>query len=1094
MVNWNVKGCTAPTRTPLPCPAPHSSRRAGPALWTGIALLALLGSACRVAAPAVPTAARRLNNQGVVYMDQHNYTRAREEFAQALTLAPDYALARANLGIAYYSLGKYDSSATALRAALSLDDKLLPAHYTLGLIANAQGREYDQALQSLIKVRDADPGDPLVRYYLGQVEAKLGRGDDAVASLKEATRLDPLNVSAYYALAAQYRQQGRENEWKDALATFSRLNQAGYKGVTSGYQGQGRYAEAMVDTVGGQAHTNQPPATWRWSGQAVGVRDGIRDAVTVDYDHDGNDDLLVLTDRVWRAAAAAGGLGQPTDLGIPASGLAGATRLVAADLDNDGDVDLVTTGPVTRLWRQESGAWVEVDLAVAGTTMAAIADVDHDGDLDLLLAAATGTRLLRNDGRATFGDVTSAAGLAGSLAARQIVASDLDSDRDVDLLLLGDSGVQLWTNNRDGSFSETAAAFGLADLGGATCVAVEDLNRDGQMDVAALTADGTVRLLLNQQGRRFAVAASAATGLSATGQLLAADGDLDGTMDLLVLGDRAAAMVEGDDRGVRITPLTDLAGDGGGPAVVIDGDSDGRPDLWRGGTWWRNQTAAGHWLRVWAQGKASNHDGLGTKIEVRTAAGIQKRELRAPGPLTFGLGAADSVEFVRLLWPGGVRQTELAMNGDRMLTLTELDRKGTSCPVVYVWDGTRFRFVSDINGGAIIGYLAEPGRYAPSDTDEYLPLGPMAPRDGSYVVQLGNHLEEVIYVDALQLVAVDHPRGVTVFPNERLLSAPPFPAFRLYPVGRRQPIVGAIDHRGRDVRAALAAVDDQWYDGFTTTDIHGYAEDFSLTLDLGDLSAFSHPLLIAHGWVDYAHSTSNWAASQRGWSLSPPRLEVADGRGGWRLVTTDMGTPAGLPKDMVYDLQGVFPSRDHRLRLSSNLAVYWDAFAVGEVVEAPLTVHRLKPHTADLHWRGYPDHTAIHGTFAFRYDYDRVSTDAPWGTHGGSYTRYGGVSELLAAADDRYAIMLHGDEVTARFDAASLPPLPSGTERSFMLYSDGFGKDMDLHSAASLTVEPLPFHGMSAYPYPPGETYPGDAEHAAYQREYNDRRLEGYYR
>lgn len=1093
MANWYVKGCPNPEPTPTPCQA-QRWRRPSAALGTGIALVALFGWACRVTAPTVPTAARRLNNQGVVYMDQHNYTRAKDEFAHALALAPDYAMARANLGIAYYSLGKYDSSAAALRAALSLDANLLPAHYTLGLIANAQGRDYDQALQSLTRVRDADPSDPLVRYYLGQVEAKLGRGDDAVASLKEATRLDPLNVSAYYALAAQYRQQGRETEWKAALATFSRLNQAGHKGVTSGYQGQGRYAEAMVDTIGGQPRPHPAPAAWRWSGAATGAMAGSRDAIAVDYDHDGNDDLLILTDRIWRAAASASGLGQPTDLGLGGPGLAGAVRLVAADLDNDGDVDLVTTGAVTRLWRQDGGAWTEVDLAVAGTSTAVTADVDHDGDLDLLLGVATGTRLLRNDGRAAFGDVTTAAGLGGSLAARQIVASDVDNDRDVDLLLRGESGLELWTNNRDGSFSETAAACGLNDLGPVVSVVVEDLNRDGQMDVAALAADGTLRLLLNQQGRRFAVAATAATGLSTADQLLAADGDLDGAIDLLVLGDGAAAVVEGGADGVRTTALPDLAGRCGGAAVVLDGDSDGRPDLWSGGTWWQNQTPAGHWLRVWAQGKASNHDGLGTKIEVRTAAGMQKRELRRPGPLTFGLGAADSVEFVRLLWPGGVRQTELAMNADRLLTLTELDRKGTSCPVVYVWDGTRFRFVSDINGGAIIGYLTAPGRYAPSDTDEYLPLGTMAPRDGSYVVQLGNHLEEVIYVDALQLVAVDHPRGITVYPNERLLSAPPFPAFRLYPVGRRQPIAGAIDHRGRDVRAALAAIDDQWYDGFATTDIHGYAEDYSLTLDLGDLSGFSHPLLIAHGWVDYAHSTSNWAASQRGWSLYPPRLEVADGHGGWRLVTVDMGTPAGLPKDMVYDLEGVFPSRDHRLRLRSNMAVYWDAFAVGEVVEAPLTVHRLEPRTADLHWRGYPDHTAIHGTFAFRYDYDRVSTDAPWGTHGGSYTRYGSVAELVAAADDRYAIMLHGDEVTANFDALSLPPLPAGAQRSFMLHSDGFGKDMDFHSAASLTVEPLPFHGMSTYPYPPAETYPSDAQHATYQREYNDRRLEGYYR
>lgn len=80
---------------------------------------ALWGAACEPGPPAEPPAwppkARWHNNQGVVYMDQHNYTRGREEFDRALALAPDYAKARANLGIAYYALGKYDSAATALQ-------------------------------------------------------------------------------------------------------------------------------------------------------------------------------------------------------------------------------------------------------------------------------------------------------------------------------------------------------------------------------------------------------------------------------------------------------------------------------------------------------------------------------------------------------------------------------------------------------------------------------------------------------------------------------------------------------------------------------------------------------------------------------------------------------------------------------------------------------------------------------------------------------------------------------------------------------------------------------------------------------------------
>ena len=73
----------------------------------------------------IPSRARWHNNQGAVYMDQHNYTRGRQEFEKAIKLAPEYPIAFANLGIALYSLGKYDSAATELKTALLHDDELL---------------------------------------------------------------------------------------------------------------------------------------------------------------------------------------------------------------------------------------------------------------------------------------------------------------------------------------------------------------------------------------------------------------------------------------------------------------------------------------------------------------------------------------------------------------------------------------------------------------------------------------------------------------------------------------------------------------------------------------------------------------------------------------------------------------------------------------------------------------------------------------------------------------------------------------------------------------------------------------------------------
>jgi hypothetical protein len=97
------------------------------------------------------------------------------------------------------------------------------------------------------------------------------------------------------------------------------------------------------------------------------------------------------------------------------------------------------------------------------------------------------------------------------------------------------------------------------------------------------------------------------------------------------------------------------------------------------------------------------------------------------------------------------------------------------------------------------------------------------------------------------------------------------------------------------------------------------------------------------------------------------------------------------------------------------------------------------------------------------------------------------VRELLLGADDRLVVMGSGDELRLAFNAAALPPLPAGWRRDFLLLFDGWSKDADANTAHAESVEPLPFHGMSRYPYPPGERFPNDPVHQAYRRDYNTR-------
>ncbi len=100
-----------------------------------------------------------------------------------------------------------------------------------------------------------------------------------------------------------------------------------------------------------------------------------------------------------------------------------------------------------------------------------------------------------------------------------------------------------------------------------------------------------------------------------------------------------------------------------------------------------------------------------------------------------------------------------------------------------------------------------------------------------------------------------------------------------------------------------------------------------------------------------------------------------------------------------------------------------------------------------------------------------------WNPTPGLYTRYGERARPARPGRRRLVVMGSGDEVRLSFDAAALPPLAPGWRRDFLLLVDGWAKDADANTAFSQSVEPLPFHGMSRYPYPAGEHFPDDAVH-----------------
>jgi hypothetical protein len=851
--------------------------------------------------------------------------------------------------------------------------------------------------------------------------------------------------------------------------------------------------------------------------------------VLTDLDRDDDLDLVVADIRRLRGFRNDGRARFEeisTDLGFDQAGDGVITGLVAGDLDNDSAADLVVlTSGGHRLLRRDGARFRDITReasfppysALART--AALVDVDHDGDLDIFAAgsaagvpdssaarAASGaTQLLRNNGNLTFTDVTGEARITAIDHAVAVVPTDLDNRRDIDLLVLGEGGASALWNTRDGAFRLESPAFGAPAATDYASMTAADVNKDGFADVF-LGRGGEPGHLGMSDGQGGLVWSRAAASTAGAVTAMFADYDADGLLDLVIgkLGGLALLRNVGSDwRDVtdqafggnatslhpRALVMGDVDGDGDQDAIVRARSSlvalrndDDRP---------RRSSA------VRLEARVSNRSAAGARVEMRAGSLRQRLEVSiatpavAPSDLIFGLGARTQLDVMRVLWPAGILQAELDLPSpsapslaERTLTVTELDRKPSSCPYLFTWNGDRFEFITDFLGGGEMGAWMAPGVRNVPDPDEYVRItsDQLKPREGRLELRISNELEEALFLDHLRLLAVDHPVSVEIFPDEGL-TAPPFKPFRLYAASSVRAPSAVLDHRGVDVAARVAARDRRFVDGFALLPIRGYAQEHSLTFDVGPRA--DRDALLLTGWTDYAFSSDNVAASQSGLRMSLPRLEQRMADGTWRVVPDRIGFPVGRPQTIVVPL----PPGGREFRIVTNMRIYWDDVRVASITEAAEVAVVLEPKDASLRWRGFSAETSPDGREPFGYDYDRVSATSPWKTLPGAYTREGDVLPLVGSVDDMFVVARSGDVLEVAFDARQLPALAPGRARTYLLRAEGFSKEMDINSSAPDQVGPLPFRRMSGYPYGPGESYPDTSGHREYLERYNTRRV-----
>ena len=730
-------------------------------------------------------------------------------------------------------------------------------------------------------------------------------------------------------------------------------------------------------------------------------------------------------------------------------------------------------------------------------------DYDLDGDLDVYLSGGTRPdRLLRNNLDGTFTDVTSTMAAAGEpeFVSKRTWVSDLDRDGDLDLLAVdGKGNLVIRENLRQGRFRTVPLG-----LSGVEDAAVEDVNADGAPDIVAATSSGLV-LLVNRGDGHFNREAggelSAATaGIPFTSVFLA-DLDNDGLVDIAATGPKGLVLLRATGPGTFAPWTGALKGPVAAERVIAwDVDQDGDLDLVleRGGKPLLLVNEGGNanaWLGVTLEGLQAgsgkvNRDGLGSTVELKSGDLYAIRTVSVL-PTQLGLGARSKADVVRVLWTNGVPQNFFDQKARTVAK--EIQQLKGSCPFVYAFNGEtgEWHFVSDALGRAPIGLLYDGVHLAGADTTEWLfvdrdQLRPTP--EGWLLVDYTEELWEVAYLDEATLAAVDHPEGTEVVPNERMV---PHPLSRkLFGVTDPRPVRSArstVEGTTTDVTERLAKKDGLYVDPGPETRYQGIRAPHDLVLDLGPLSEGDRVVLFLDGWIFYTDTSINVAVSQRAdVSPFPPLLEVPDGRGGWRVAIASLGFPAGKTKRMPVDLTGIVDPSDPRVRIRTTSAIFWDqAFVTVNAPEVPVVRTDLPPVKATLSWRGFSRRYRETPDGPELFDHSAVSPFPAWEDVPGFLTRYGDVTPLLRKADDRWVAFRGGDAIRITYDARLLPPLPAGWRRDWLLVSDGWDKDFDKNTVTGQSVEPWPFHGMSSYPYPPGERHP-DSE---FLREWLTRRV-----
>ena len=1070
-------------------------------------------------------------NQGIALLNLGKVDAARPILEEAVKIDPKDSHAWYNLGLLNKNSDNAQAAVNAFRRVTEIDSDDADTWYFLGA-SYSQTKQFPQAIDAFQHALKLNPLHASAQFGLSRAYQQSGDSTSAREHLVRFQYITQNKLGAAISLA--YGEQGKYSLAEEAEGVPEKVPEQIKVKFVDVTKEAGIVSRLGAQTAGSFARLLAPGACF------------------FDMDNDGKPDLFLPDNGTQGGVSLYHNLGGKFEDVTKKAGfdrLPNGISCTAGDYDNDGFTDLAVSfgDRIALLHNEKNGTFRDLTQQAGIVTKDGGAmrgplnpkaeiigltfiDYDHDGDLDLYFARSIGNARLtqlanesgsagvdlmwRNNGNGSFTNVTEATGLSSDAYNLNSIGTDYNNDRAVDLIVTGHKkGPTIFENPREGVFKVSEVAFS----GTSVSVSGLDYDHDGWIDLA-FTQDGPPGVVLfhNQRGKSLAEVTLPATNWARAYGLAAFDYDNDGWVDLVAVGESSDG--KGEIRLFRnLGPdgFRDVTADVGldkiqlnQPRAVITGDydSDGATDLLvtqnhGPAVLLRNEGGnQNHWLRLSLKGLNDNKSAIGTKIEVFAGANRQKFELAGSSgylgqnslAINVGLGKATQADVVRMLWPTGVLQDEIEIPGDQEKKFTEIDRRGSSCPTLFVWNGKRYELVDDMLGAGVVGHWVAPGeRNIPRPT-EYIKIDRSAirPKDGKLSFRFMEPLEEVVYLDQARLLAIDHPAAFDVFPNEYFASNPPYPPFKVVISQNARPPIAVHDEHGHDVLPDLLA--HRYFGDFDVLPFLGFATMHTLELDLGQKYSGGPLWLLMHGEVEYFSANSMYAADQAGLHPVSPYVDALGADGKWTRVIDDMGFPAGGARTITADLTGKLPEGTQRIRITTNLQIYWDSILVNRAMQDQnLHITNVPLSRADLRFHGFPLKIENQPPGNVEYVYEKASPTGPYTRPSGSYTRYGDVLPLASNTDDRLVVFGSGDEVALEFDPVKLPALPAGWVRDYFFVANGYEKDMDFYAYHGDQVNPLPFRAMGTYPYPAGKSYPLNDTHLNDLLNYNTRYVSG---